>query len=129
MKVVYHPRFTGIYENDPAAEPGRMESIVKELSGFEIIETQSAVLDDVLLATRLLTWPMCRIGDVFDMAMLAAGGALKAAALACEGQPAFAAIRPPGHHASADSCWGFCFFNNIAIAISGLLEKGRSNPL
>jgi len=28
---------------------------------------------------------------------------------------AYALCRPPGHHASADSCWGFCYFNNIAI--------------
>ncbi len=28
----------------------------------------------------------------------------------------FAAIRPPGHHASAERAAGFCFFNNIAIA-------------
>jgi acetoin utilization deacetylase AcuC-like enzyme len=126
MKVVYHPRFTGVYENDPAAEPGRMESIVKELSGFDIVEPQSASLDDVLLChTPSHLAYVQKYGHVFDMAMLSVGGALKAAALSCEGQPAFAAIRPPGHHASADSCWGFCFFNNMAIAISSLLETGK----
>ena len=124
--MVYHPRFTGVYENDPAAEPGRMESIVKELSGFEIVEPRAALLDDVLLChTPGHLAYVQKYGHVFDMAMLAAGGALKAAELACEGQPAFAAIRPPGHHASADSCWGFCFFNNIAIAIAGLLANDR----
>lgn len=29
---------------------------------------------------------------------------------------AFCAVRPPGHHAEADSAKGFCLFNNIAIA-------------
>ncbi len=29
---------------------------------------------------------------------------------------AFAAIRPPGHHAERDKSMGFCFFNNTAIA-------------
>lgn len=28
---------------------------------------------------------------------------------------AFAAIRPPGHHASRDAACGFCLFNNISI--------------
>jgi len=37
---------------------------------------------------------------------------------------AFALCRPPGHHASSDSCWGFCYFNNIAVAVSSLLDRG-----
>jgi acetoin utilization deacetylase AcuC-like enzyme len=35
-------------------------------------------------------------------------------------EPSFALIRPPGHHASADSSWGFCYFNNMAIALDHL---------
>lgn len=31
-------------------------------------------------------------------------------------QNAFAAIRPPGHHAGIEKAMGFCFFNNAAIA-------------
>lgn len=33
--------------------------------------------------------------------------------------------RPPGHHASRDSSWGFCYFNNIAISIEKLRQKGH----
>jgi acetoin utilization deacetylase AcuC-like enzyme len=29
---------------------------------------------------------------------------------------AFAAVRPPGHHASCEDAAGFCFFNNVAVA-------------
>ena len=29
---------------------------------------------------------------------------------------AFCAIRPPGHHATDTVEYGFCFYNNIAIA-------------
>ncbi|MGD0855950.1 MAG: histone deacetylase family protein [Dehalococcoidia bacterium] len=126
MKVVYHQRFTQVYENDPAAEPGRMEAIIKELAGFEVIEPQSARLDDILLChTSYHLGYVQGYGNVFEMAMLAAGGALKAAEIGSKGKAAFAAIRPPGHHASADSCWGFCFFNNIAIALSRLLEEKK----
>ena len=126
MKVVYHQRFTRVYENDPAAEPGRMEDIISELAGFEIIEPESASLDDILLChTPSHLSYVQKYGSVFETAMLAAGGAIKAAELGSQGQAAFAAIRPPGHHASADSCWGFCFFNNMAIALSRLLEDGK----
>jgi acetoin utilization deacetylase AcuC-like enzyme len=40
--------------------------------------------------------------------------------------PAFAVIRPPEHHASADSCWGFCYFNSVAIS---LLEGGYNRKV
>jgi acetoin utilization deacetylase AcuC-like enzyme len=37
----------------------------------------------------------------------------------------FALIRPPGHHASANSSWGFCFFNNMAIAMTKLKREQK----
>ena len=32
--------------------------------------------------------------------------------------------RPPGHHASRDAAWGFCYFNNLAIALLSLKARG-----
>ena len=61
------------------------------------------------------------------MASLSAGGALLAAKIALKDQPAFACIRPPGHHASKDSAWGYCVFCNIGIALLKLKEDGFIN--
>ncbi|MCD9086018.1 histone deacetylase family protein [Stenotrophomonas sp. SY1] len=35
----------------------------------------------------------------------------------------FCAVRPPGHHATADTAMGFCLFNNIAIAAAYARDK------
>ncbi|KAI8984714.1 hypothetical protein BDF20DRAFT_861331 [Mycotypha africana] len=35
----------------------------------------------------------------------------------------FALIRPPGHHAEDDAAMGFCFYNNVAVAVADTLEK------
>ncbi|KZS88820.1 Arginase/deacetylase [Sistotremastrum niveocremeum HHB9708] len=37
----------------------------------------------------------------------------------------FTLARPPGHHAGIDVCGGYCFFNNVAIAVRYLQKKSE----
>ena len=125
MKVVYHPGYEEIYATDPAAKAGRMECILKEVAPhYEIVEPQPASTTDVkLVHTNWLIGDIQRSPETYEVALLSVGGAIKASEIALEGEPAFGVIRPPGHHASPDHCWGFCFFNNMAISIARLRQN------
>ena len=129
MKIVYHPRYQEVYSSDPAAKAGRIESILSEVSPhFKLVTPEPASIDDIkLIHTNWHIADIQRMRETYEVALLAAGGAIKAAELAMSGEPAFGLIRPPGHHASQDSCWGFCFFNNIAISIARLRVDGKIN--
>ena len=125
MKIVYHPRYSEIYASDPAASPGRIEAILKEVEGrYDFIQPQAASEDDLRrVHTQGHIESIKRDKHVYDIACLAAGGAIKAARIAVEGEASFGLIRPPGHHASSDHCWGFCYFNNIAVALACLQDE------
>lgn len=60
----------------------------------------------------------------YEVALLAAGGVLKALELILQGKVknGFAFVRPPGHHAEASRAMGFCLFNNVAIGAEYLLN-------
>ncbi|HDL90361.1 MAG TPA: histone deacetylase family protein [Thermodesulforhabdus norvegica] len=126
MKVVLHNDFLQTYTNDPAAAPGRLEPIFEAVrrEGFDTEEALPAGYDDILrVHTERHIQSVTRQG-LYNIAALAAGGAIQAAEIGLE-EPCFAVIRPPGHHASADSSWGFCFFNNMAVALEYLRAEGK----
>ncbi|HOJ50944.1 MAG TPA: histone deacetylase family protein [Syntrophales bacterium] len=125
MKVFFHPDFYQSYTYDPAAAIGRMEAIVgeiKDLVTFE--EPPPASEEDIAACHGSLHITQVKREGLYEIAALAAGGAIAAAETGLK-EPAFALIRPPGHHASRDSAWGFCYFNNMAIALERLKRTGR----
>ena len=59
-----------------------------------------------------------------DAAFRGAGAMVRAVdmVLGGEAQNAFAAVRPPGHHAEKDSAMGFCLFGNAALGVKHALD-------
>ena len=64
-------------------------------------------------------------------ACLAAGATLQAALAVAGGEAevAFAAVRPPGHHARRERAAGFCLLNNVAVAALALRAWGMAQRI
>jgi acetoin utilization deacetylase AcuC-like enzyme len=127
MKIIYHPAYLEIYSSDPASKSGRIEAILKELQGtYTFLEPRPAPEQEIKRVHGAHHIRSIKEDpELYDISCLAAGGAIMAAETALAGEPAFGLIRPPGHHASSDHCWGFCFFNNIAVALAKLRAEKK----
>jgi len=71
-------------------------------------ESDQALIDDDTVVCR----------ESFEIAKLAVGTVLGCCDAVIDGRAtrAFAAVRPPGHHAEPARAMGFCLFGNVAIA-------------
>ncbi len=150
--VVFHPAYLRVYSQESAAAPGRIEAILKELQGvpgFIFTEPEPASEEDLrrVHTQRLIDSvkpdpqlyqanappPVFNPGleavkldpQLYETARLSAGGAILASEMAMAGEVSMAINRPPGHHASLDSYGGYCYFNNIAVAVKKLLDEKK----
>lgn len=130
MKIIYHPRCLG-YFGSHIESPKRVEIAYEMLKkkGYEFLEPSPASHEDLLRVHAKEHVERIRSGkfhdldtpayeNIYEYARLAAGGAILAAK-----ERAFSLMRPPGHHAGKNGIalgaptLGFCYFNNIAIAV------------
>ncbi|MCJ7686334.1 MAG: histone deacetylase, partial [Desulfobacteraceae bacterium] len=120
MKVIFHEDFYEVYTSDPAAAAGRMEAVMDVVeSRVDFIKAEAASEADIAAVHTKAHIDHVKGQGLYPIAALAAGGAIQAATLGLK-EPALGLIRPPGHHASSNSSWGFCYFNNMAVAIERL---------
>jgi len=81
------------------------------------VEGRAGQLDpDTYASPRTLEVARLAAGSLVDVALRVAGG---------EAKRAFAALRPPGHHAERLAPMGFCVFNNVAVAAQALRAQAR----
>jgi acetoin utilization deacetylase AcuC-like enzyme len=62
--------------------------------------------------------------NITQFARASAAAALDALAAARRGENVFSLMRPPGHHATREKSMGFCYLNNIAIAVLAAAATG-----
>lgn len=62
--------------------------------------------------------------ETYQAALLSAGSSLQIveSILSGESRSGIGVIRPPGHHAECDEAYGFCIFNNTALAAKYAIE-------
>ncbi len=130
MKIVFNEMFyNSDYINDCASVSGRMESVMDCMiseSGYQIVRCDEADLQDIARVHDSGYIESVKIDTkLYNMAILSAGGAIRASLIAMDSEPSFACIRPPGHHAHPSSAWGYCVFCNMAVALEKLRNEGK----
>jgi acetoin utilization deacetylase AcuC-like enzyme len=145
MIKIYHPIFRKHnQDSDYPENPGRIELIIEELERDQASDPaivrakkgetflQLAHTPEYIQKVRdasekedFLDKETQLDSDSYTVAAYAVGASIRAVKSALSGKNAFAVIRPPGHHAHADWSYGFCIFNNMAIAAVYATKKEK----
>ena len=138
MKIIFSKKCLDFEIAGHPESPERLSRCFEFLSAkkFEILEPTLCSEEDILLvhSDKLLQEVKTNsffdsdtpnIDNIFEFAALSAGGAILASEIAIKEGMGFSLMRPPGHHATKENVGGFCYFNNIAIAVEKLKTKGK----
>lgn len=141
MKIFFSKKCLKYSQPGHPESPERVNSTYYYLKekGFEFIEPVQCKDKDILLAhtQKLLDEVKGEsffdadtpaLPGIFEHARLAAGSAINAAQRCSKGKKTFSLMRPPGHHVTRNSLGGFCYFNNVAIAVLKIKEQVGDPP-
>ncbi|MDD3726150.1 MAG: histone deacetylase [Candidatus Ratteibacteria bacterium] len=139
MKILYSDEFIKYSEPGHPDSPERVKAIkmVLQKKGMgEFISPVPCSEEELLLAhTEELIRKVKEnsfydpdtpnIPDIYHYAALSCGSAVNAAFFSLDGEIGFSLARPPGHHAGRNTVGGFCYFNNIAVAVKKVLKEHK----
>ena len=139
MKIIFSPMCLG-YDApghpESSARVRRTYEFLRNFKGFEFVQPEPCERQDLLSVHSKAMIDEIKhdsffnpetpaLPGIYEHAKLAAGAAMLAADIALKEGKAFSLMRPPGHHAGKATFEGFCYFNNIAIAVSMLLQQKK----
>jgi len=139
MKVVYSPSCLSYNYPGHPESPQRIERIylsLKTMPSISFIQPQKAAKQDILSVHNQTLVAAVKNGTytdadtpvipgIYKISLLAAGAAIEASHIVQREGSSYALVRPPGHHATKRNIGGFCYFNNIAIAVKKLLKNKK----
>ena len=142
MKIITSLKSVEYCEPGEPEKPERISEtygFLKE-KGYELIEPDLCSEKDILrihsadlieaiktLGKKhrdLLAYDIKIYKNIFYYASLSAGAAIKSMEMCLNGEKTFSLMRPPGHHAGKIA-EGFCFFNNMAIAVAKAIAEKK----
>jgi acetoin utilization deacetylase AcuC-like enzyme len=136
MMILHSPRCLSYATAGHPENPERVRSAVAQLqkefhtwrvpvpcTDADILRVHSRELLDAVQRGAFVDADTPAYPEIYDLAKLSAGAAIGAAETALAGQPVFSVMRPPGHHAERNRVMGFCYFNNLAIAVAWALHS------
>ncbi|MBU7024336.1 MAG: histone deacetylase [Theionarchaea archaeon] len=135
MNVVFSPRCLEFRSPGHPESPDRVRKTYEFLvqKAYTFVEPTPCTEQELLLVhtPELVTsvknndfynWDCPNLPHIYEYATLSAGGAITAMELSLSEGRSFSLMRPPGHHVTRENLGGFCYFNNIAIAVAKALS-------
>ena len=129
LAVLYHPDFAvhGYPALRDRVAPAFQELKERGLLDSEDVELLEAEPADEKLAQRIHSSSHIRgviNSGYYDIALLSAGSVIQGAVEVAAGGSAcsFCFVGAAGHHASSDGFWGFCYLNDVAMAVTYLRD-------
>ncbi|MCY4336610.1 MAG: histone deacetylase family protein [Litoreibacter sp.] len=150
MTTAFFTHSDGLKHVTPPGHPERVDRLMAIYAAIDTIEDQALLRLDAPMgeeADILLCHPQHHIDAMraaepesgfasldadthmspgsFQAALRGVGAMTKAVDMVLDGEAknAFAAMRPPGHHAETAKQMGFCFFGNVAIGAKHAMER------
>ena len=138
MEIIFSPTCLEYKEEGHPESPERVKRSVDLLrkKGFSFVSPSPASEEDLKMVhneglikkvrgEKFFDPDTPNLHNIYSYALLSAGGAILAAESSMTGKNSFSLMRPPGHHAGKENLGGFCYFNNMAIAVAKVLRRDK----